>query len=97
MDFTNSQEVQSIVLVCGNEGDLEICGGTDLTAESGEVGSDFVHISHEVPSGGFRIYRNPTTYNWIFETVSYSGSAGPQIFFYISKEVFDANISSLSR
>jgi len=70
-------------------------GSGDVQTNFVNVGSSFIHISHSAPTGSYSITQDSTTKNWIFKTSSdYSGSDGPSLFFYISKENYDSTVSA---
>ena len=92
---SNLAGIQSIILVCDDDGVSEICASADLSTEPGLAGNtDWDDIAH-VASGGYRIYRDPSNFNLIFQTNSnYSADDGPNLFFYISKVAHTAAVGN---
>ena len=82
--------------------DVELSSDGSIFAASDQIATDFVNagdsfvkISHGQPTGGYTITRDSNSQNWIFQTTSdYSGSDGPLLFFYISKETYNASVSA---
>lgn len=94
----DQRDIESLVFICDFDGSSEVCAFVNLDSNNEKLGNtSFRAIAHGA-SGGFRFFRNPETYNLIFETeTSYRGDDGPNLFFYLSEVEASGSISGGDR